>query len=113
MVRKGTLVLGLALAALWGFGLLANRQAFILWFDLVAAIAAVGISILDSGDELGASRGAGPAALGVGLGVIWLVGLGSQQPRWAVWANFVAACASLSLGIAAASQGRKEAHARP
>jgi fucose permease len=30
---------------------------------------------------------------------VWIAGLASHQPLWATWANFLAACAFLGLGI--------------
>jgi hypothetical protein len=107
MIRRGSVVLGVALAALAGFGLWADRSAVMLWFDLVAAILAFGVAALEREDELGPSRGWGPAAIGLGLAALWIAGLTTNQPRWAVWANFLAACAFLALAAMSAAQGRR------
>jgi hypothetical protein len=111
MIRRGAVVLGVALAALAGFGLWADRSAVMLWFDLVAAILAFGVAALEREDELGATRGWGPAAIGLGLGALWIAGLTSGQPRWAVWANFLFACAFLALAVMGAAEGRRAATA--
>jgi hypothetical protein len=113
MIRKGSIILGLALAALAAFGLWADRHAVILFFDIVAAVVAFGIAALEREDELGASRGVGPVVLGLGLAALWIAGLATHQPRWATWANFLAACASLSLGVVAASRGQHVVPATP
>jgi hypothetical protein len=51
--------------------------------------------------------------LGLGLAALWIAGLATHQPRWATWANFLAACASLSLGVVAASRGQHPVQATP
>jgi hypothetical protein len=106
MIRRGSIVLGVALLFLWAIGLRIDDGAEILWFDLVAAVVAFGIAALEREDEIGATRGLTPAILGLGLGALWIGGLATGQPRWAAWANFIAACAFLGLAIAAASRGR-------
>jgi len=107
MIRKGVVGLGVALAAFVVIGLRVDSRAVILWFDLVAAVLSVGIAGIEREDEMGAMRGAAPGLIGLGLGALWIVGLGSQQPRWAVWGNFVAACAYLTLAAVGASRGRE------
>jgi hypothetical protein len=112
MVRKGVVVLGVALALLCALGLAADRRAVLLWFDAVAAVLSFGAAGLVRERELGASRGGGPAVLGLGLGVLWAVGLAARQQPWAVWANFALACAYLVLAIAAATRGHRQAAQR-
>jgi len=113
MVRLGCIALGGALAALWALGLWADRSATILWFDAVFALLAFSVAALEREDELGASRGGAPALLALGLGIVAIVGLAAGQPRWAVWANFLAAFGALAIAIAGASSGREAyAHAR-
>jgi hypothetical protein len=106
MIRRGSIVLGVALLFLWAIGLRADDRAVILWFDLVAAVLAFGVAALENEDELGATRGLGPAVVGLGLAAVWIGSLATGQPRWAAWANFILACAFLGLAIAGASRGR-------
>jgi hypothetical protein len=107
MIKRGTVALGIALAVLAAVGLRVDRQASILWFDLVAAVLSVGVAALEQEDEMGPSRAGGPAVIGLGLAAVWIAGLVSQQPRWAVWANFLAACAYLALAAMGAAAGRR------
>jgi hypothetical protein len=110
MVRKGVIALGAALAALAVVGLaIEHNRAALLWFDAVAAVLSFGEAGLVNERELGATRAGGPAVLALGLTVVWIAGLATQQPRWAVWANFVFACAYLGLAMVAASRGHREA----
>jgi hypothetical protein len=113
MLRKGMLVLGLALGLLAALGLHFDHRATLLWFGVIAAVLSVGETAIIRERELGATRGIGPGLIGLGLAAVWIVGLhagrrsASPSPSWAAWATFVFACAYLGLGIAAARQGRR------
>jgi hypothetical protein len=114
MVRKSSLAIGLALAVLWWLGLSQDRSATILWFDAVAAVIAFGIAgiVVDDTSEHPA-RAAGPALLGLGLGLLWVIGMTRHQPAWANWANFLLAVACLAVAIAAVgSRYHVPAHVR-
>lgn len=114
MVRMGAIALGIGLTALWALGLWADRGAVILWFDAVLALLSFGVAGLEREDELGASRGGGPALIALGLATVAIVSVASRQPRWVSAANFLFACAYLGLAIASATRGRHVyAHARP
>ena len=115
MVRKGVVILGIGLALLAAIGLAVDRQAHLLWFDVLAAVLSIGEVGLINERDLAAAAGAGPAVIAVGLTAVWIVGLASHQPAWTVWANFAFACAYLLLAIAAAARGHRrvarQAHA--
>ena len=101
VLRKGLLILGGALALLSILGLVADRQATILWFDAMAAILAIGGAfIVEDEHALGISRGAAPAVIGLGLIAVFIVGRASHQVSWAVWLTFLLGLASLVLGSA-------------
>jgi hypothetical protein len=106
MVRKSSFILGIALGVFWWIGLSENQGATVLWFDAVGAVLAFGTAALVSEPEHNPSRLGGPVILGLGLGILWIVGMASHQPPWANWLNFVFAVAFLGLAVAAALQPR-------
>lgn len=106
MVRKSSFILGIALGVFWWIGLSMNASATVLWFDAVAAVLAFGTAALVSEPERNPSRLAGPVILGLGLAVLWVVGMSTGQPAWANWLNFMFAVAFLGVAVAAAVQPR-------
>lgn len=108
MVRKSSLLLGLALGLVWWFGLSRSPSATILWFDAVAAVLAFGIGALidDSVDR--PSYALAPALMGLGLGAVGLFGLARGQPAWAAWINFFFAVAFIGVAIAGAAASRRQ-----
>jgi hypothetical protein len=106
MVRKSSFILGIALGIFWWIGLSENQAATVLWFDAVAAVIAFGTAALVSEPEHNPGRLGGPVILGLGLAVLWVVGMSSGQPAWANWLNFMFAVAFLGLAVAAALQPR-------
>jgi hypothetical protein len=106
MVRKSSFILGIALGVFWWIGLSQNPSATVLWFDAVAAVIAFGTAALVSEPERNPSRLAGPVILGLGLAVLWIVGMSTGQPAWANWLNLAFALAFLTVAVAAAMQPR-------
>ncbi len=106
MVRKSCFILGIALGVFWWIGLSENQGATVLWFDAVAAVIAFGTAALVSEPEHNPSRLAGPVVLGLGLAVLWVVGMSVGQPVWANWLNFAFAVSFLGVAVAAALQPR-------
>ncbi|HEX3905874.1 MAG TPA: hypothetical protein VH853_23840 [Polyangia bacterium] len=111
MVRKSCFILGIALGIFWWIGLSENQGATALWFDAVAAVLAFGTAALLAEPERNPSRAFGPALIGLGLAIVWVVGLSTGQPVWASWMNFAFAVAFLGLAVAAVLQPRL-AHVR-
>ena len=114
MLRKSLLLLGLAMAILWWFGLSRDHSATVLWFNAVAAVLSFGAAgLLDEPDEQ-PSAAIVPALLGLGLGAVFAVGNARGQPAWANWLNFVLALCYLGVAIAATVGVRRrlQAHAR-
>ena len=102
MVRKSSFIIGLGLALLWAIGLGVRPHATLLWFDAVAAIIAFAISgLIDESGEHNPANALGPALLGLGLAVVWVVGMASSQPAWAAWLNFPFAVACLAVAVMA------------
>src|SRR4029077_9876214 len=106
MVRKSSLLIGFGLGFMWWFGLSQDRSATILWFDAVGAVLAFGIAGLVDESGHNPSRAVGPAVLGLGLGVVWIVGMARHQPAWVNWMNFLFAVACLGVAIVAAGAQR-------
>ena len=113
MVRRSSFIIGLGLALFWWIGLSLNHNATLLWFDAVGAVLAFGIGgLVDDTVEHNPSYALGPAVLGLGLAVVWIVGMASSQPRWVPWFNFLFAAASLAVAVMAAATGRRYQVAR-
>ena len=106
MVRTSCFILGIALGIFWWVGLSTNPAATLLWVDAIAAVAAFGVAALLSDPERNPSRAFGPALLGLGLGVAWVVGIAGGQPGWASWLNFFFAAAFLGLAVSALMEPR-------
>src|ERR1043165_8687757 len=98
MVRKSSYIIGLGLALLWGIGLRVQPHATLLWFDAVGAVVAFAIGgLVDDTAQHNPANAFGPALLGLGLAVVWIVGVASSQPAWAAWLNFAFAVACLAV----------------
>jgi hypothetical protein len=106
MVRKSCFILGVGMAILWWVGLSTNHAATLLWFNAVAAVLSFGMAALLEEPERNPSRALGPAVLGLGLAAVWIAGLASRQPVWAVWLNFVFALAYIGVATAAVLETR-------
>ena len=106
MVRTSCFILGIALGIFWWVGLSTNPAATVLWFDAIAAVAAVGVAALLSDPERNPSRAFGPALLGLGLGSAWVFGIANGQPGWATWLNFFFAVAFLGVAVSALMEPR-------
>jgi hypothetical protein len=106
MVRKSCFILGIALGIFWWIGLSENQGATLLWFDAVAAVTAFGTAALLSDPERSPSRAFGPALIGLGLAVVWVVGMATGQPVWATWLNFAFAVAFLGVAVSSLLQPR-------
>ena len=105
MVRKSTLVGGIALAIFWALGLAFDgpRAAGIIWFDAVAAIVSLGTAALVDDSNEGLGRAFGPAVLALGLTVLFIVSAGTHEPAWATWLNLLFALAYIGITAAALS----------
>jgi hypothetical protein len=104
MVRKSCFILGIALGIFWWIGLSENQTATALWFDAIAAVMAFGTAALLSEPERNPSRAFGPALIGIGLAIVWIVSMASGQPVWASWLNFAFAVAFLGVAVLAVTQ---------
>ncbi|HXU00537.1 MAG TPA: hypothetical protein VN903_06070 [Polyangia bacterium] len=111
MVRRSSFVIGLGLALLWGIGLSLDHRATLLWFDALGAVIAFAIGFLvDDTEEHMTGNAFGPALLGLGLAIVWIVGMASRQPTWAAWAQFPFAVACLAVAVMELASRRVEAH---
>ena len=105
---------GLVSRSSGGLGLSLNASATLLWFDAVAAVVAFAIGgLVDDSVETNPANALGPALLGLGLAVLWIVGLASGAPAWATWPNFAFAVACIALAVMAlGAHGRLEVTSR-
>ena len=97
MVRNGSIVLGIGLVILWIVGLADGQPHWMGWLDLLGAA----ITFLVSGYVGSMSRAvqvAEPIALGVGLIVLWVIGLSVGSAAGMSWANFGFGLAFVLLG---------------
>jgi hypothetical protein len=99
MLRAISIILALGLVILWLVGLSQHATAWLSWLDGVGAlfgfaIAAVVVSAMERGVRSGATIG-----LGIGLGILWIIGLAQHRETWLVWWTFAFACAYFLLGL--------------
>jgi peptidoglycan/LPS O-acetylase OafA/YrhL len=110
MVRKSSYIIGLGLALLWGIGLSVRPHATLLWFNAVGALVAFSIgTLVEEKGEHNPANAFGPALLGLGLAVLWIVGVASSQPAWVAWLNFGFAVACLAVAVMAVGTRHVEA----
>jgi hypothetical protein len=118
MVRRASYVIGLGLALFWWIGLSLHTGVTLLWFNAVGAVIAFAIGgLVDDTIESNPANALAPALLGLGLAVLWIVGIASRQPLWFTWLNFAFAAACLVVAVMTLSSRRVElgsrfAHAR-
>ncbi|HVZ86004.1 MAG TPA: hypothetical protein VHG72_03495 [Polyangia bacterium] len=111
MVRNSCFILGIVLGVFWWVGLSQNHNATVLWFNAVAAVLSFGVAALLPDPERSPSRAAGPAILGLGLAVLWIVGMAGGQPAWANWINFVLAVAYMGVALGSIHEHGRLVHA--
>jgi hypothetical protein len=105
VVRKSTLIGGIALAIFWGLGLAFDgpRAAGIIWFDALAAIVSLGTAALVDDSNEGVGRAFGPGVLALGLTALFVISAATHQPAWATWLNLLFALAYIGITAAALS----------
>jgi len=100
LVRGISLILAVGLIILWLVGLSQHATPWLTWLDGLGALFGFAIA---GGAAVVMARHVGSAAsivLGIGLGVLWIIGLAEHREGWLVWWTFAFACAYLVLGIA-------------
>ena len=111
MLRKSLLLLGLAMAIVWWFGLSHDRSAIVLWFNAVGAVLSFGCAgLVDEPDEQPSSAIV-PALFGLALGAVFAFGVARGQPAWASWLNFVFALCYLGVAVASTVRLRRQVRA--
>src|SRR5262249_8869446 len=96
----------IGLVILWIVGLTYHATAWLTWLDLVGAIFGF---IIAAGVGAAAARSAtaGPIALGVGLGVLWLIAVAAGAIPWLTWGAFAFACAFFLVGVLGGLVGQR------
>ena len=105
MLRVFPAFMGAGLTAMWVIGLSEDATIWLTWLVGIAAalsFATVGL-IPEKRGSLWAGRLPGPPR--GGLGVMWLVGLGTHATPWLTWWTFVAAVLTCLLAVGTAFQG--------
>lgn len=119
MIRWASLVLAVGLVILWIMGLNFHATPWLTWLDALGALFAFSIAA-GLGAGVGSARAYGtaaPVALGIGLGVLWIIGLATNAQAWLAWWTLGFACAFLLLGILGGTAGERAitppTHLRP
>lgn len=104
MVRGISVVLGVGLVVLWILGLSQHATGWMTWLDGLAALIAFAIAAGVTSELSRTAAATGPVALAIGLGVLWLIGLGTHAALWLTWWTFAFGVAFLLVGIGASVQ---------
>jgi hypothetical protein len=96
-------VLAVGLGILWLVGLSSPVvPSWLLWLDFVVALLSLGTGLIPDG-ATDLSRAA-PFVLGLGLLVLWIVGLATHAVSWFTWWNFAFGVAYLLFGAAGTTE---------
>jgi hypothetical protein len=103
MTRGFTIVLSIGLFILWITGVAGHASPWLTWLDGLAAI--IGFAVVLAAGDVAPDRlsPVGPIALGVGLGILWIIGLTTGSNPKLTWWTFGFACAFVLVGIVAHS----------
>ncbi len=94
------IVLAIALGILWIAGLSAGASGWLVWLDFVGALWALGAGIAP--DRRGTLSNGSAFAIGVGLLVLWIIGLGVHATIWMAWWTFAFGVAFIIAGAVGA-----------
>jgi hypothetical protein len=108
-----SLILAAGLGALWIIGLGHHATGWLTWLDGLAALGGFAIVLGVSDLATGAIKAGGPIALGMALGVFWIIGLATGSTTWLIWSTFAFACAYILVGIGAAYSRREAGRTTP
>src|SRR5689334_16338718 len=105
MHSRVSTMLGIGLVILWIAGLgSADSRSWLTWLDGLAALAAFSLSAFMPTYSSIRTKAGGSIALGIGLLVLWLVGITTPGPVWQAWWTFAFGCAFLLQGFALAGE---------
>lgn len=106
MVWGLSILLGVGLLGLWLAGIGNYGTVWLSWLDFVAGVASFVAAFLVIQPMSKRARAYFPILLGIGIAVLWAVGLATQASRWLVWSNLWFSCAFVMLGLASYYEGR-------
>jgi hypothetical protein len=112
MVRGISAILASGLTVLWLVGLGRHATPWLSWLDGLGALCGFAIA-LGASDIPTRNRAAGPIALGMGLVVLWIIGLATHSNFGLTWWTLFFACAFLLVGIVARFSKRQPAPRTP
>ncbi len=106
MVRGISVALAIGLVILWIVGLGDHATAWLTWLDGLGALFGFALAAGIVPGVSAAAAAAGPIALAIGLGILWIIGLATNASMWLTWWTFAFAIAFLLVGIGAGMQQR-------
>jgi hypothetical protein len=99
MVRGVSVALAIGLVILWIVGIGEHATAWLTWLDGLAALFGFALAAGIVRGVSNAAAAAGPVALAIGLGILWIIGLATHTEAWLSWWTFAFAVAYLIVGI--------------
>jgi hypothetical protein len=113
MTRGLTLGLSVGLIILWIMGITSHANIWLTWLNGLAAL--VGFAVVFGAGNIARDSisPAGPIAIGVGLALMWIVGLATGANTGLTWLTFVFACAFVFVGIGASVSQRQATRQKP
>ena len=113
MVRGVSVALAIGLVILWIVGLGEHATAWLTWLDGLGAQFGFALAGGIVPGLSNAAAAAGPIALAIGLGILWIIGLATHTEAWLTWWTFAFAVAYLIVGIGAGMARRPVDIGRP
>jgi hypothetical protein len=99
MLRASLTALGLSMLLLWVVGVTDDATTWMTWLDGIAGVLTLLLVPVTRGDSSPIAAALGPALVGAGLIVMFVVGLPAHASGWLVW--FTGAFGAGYLGFAA------------
>jgi hypothetical protein len=96
-MKVGMVALGVALAVLFIVGLSSGASPWLVWLDLVCAIASLLVAFVPD-SQIGVLT-ASPYVISAGLIMLWIVGLATMATPWLAWWTFAFGVAYAVLGL--------------
>lgn len=114
MVRATSIVLGVGLMLLWLIGLGQRATPWLTWLVGVGGMGAFAVAAVVSPRRNSlAALVASPMAVGIGLVVLWIIGVSVGATGWVAWWAFAFACTFFLLALVATSSDGRSLPRRP
>ena len=96
-MRIVSVLFAIGLGLLWLAGLRVGATPWLTWLDFVAALLALGSAVLPA--DTAALFKASPIGIGVGLLVVWIIGVVTGAVPWLAWWTFAFGVAFIIFGL--------------